>query len=378
MNNFKKVTSESVGIGHPDKICDQISDSILDACLKDDPDSHVACETFASNHMIVIGGEITTKSYVDVVKAAWDVLSPLGYDECDFTILSNINRQSPDINKLVSKKNKSVGAGDQGIVYGYAANETDEYMPLPITLANNLCKETAKMIKSHKLPGAKYDMKSQVCVNYDANEKPVSIDSMLMSIQHEDKANVTSIRKNVINKIMIPIAKKYGMNTDFKKSVNAAGAFVIGGPFGDTGLTGRKLIVDTYGGAAKHGGGSFSGKDYTKVDRTGAYFARYIAKNIVAAKLADRCEIQLSFNIGSPTPASIYIETFNTCKYSYDQLLNSANKSFDFNLNSIIKKFNMKNNNYKQLSVYGHFGRKELNLPWEKLDKVNELIKNIK
>ncbi len=377
MSFIKKITSESVGIGHPDKICDQIADSILDSCLKLDPNSHVACEVFASNHLIVIGGEITTKGYVDVVKTAWDVLKPLGYDECDFTILSNINKQSTDIAKLVDMTFKAVAAGDQGIVFGYATNETDTYMPLPITLAHALCYQVEKLIKSKKLPGARFDMKSQVCVDYK-NDKPIAIDSMLMSIQHDEKANVNNIWKSVINNVMIPLAKKYKMNTTFKKFVNEAGDFIIGGPFGDTGLTGRKIIVDTYGGAAKHGGGAFSGKDYTKVDRTGAYFARYIAKNVVAAKLADRCEVQLSFNIGSPKPYSIFINTFNSSKYPEDKILDSINKSFDFDLNSIIKKFNMKKNIYKNLSVYGHFGRTNLNLPWEKLDKTIELQKNIK
>ncbi len=377
MSFIKKVTSESVGVGHPDKICDQIADSILDSCLKLDPNSHVACEVFASNHLIVIGGEITTKGYVDVVKTAWDVLKPLGYDECDFTILSNINKQSIDIAKLVDMTSKAVAAGDQGIVFGYATDETNTYMPLPITLANALCYETEKLIKSKKLLGAKFDMKSQVCINYK-NNVPISIDSMLMSVQHEPKADINNIRKIVINQVMIPLAKKYKMNTSFKKFVNEAGDFIIGGPFGDTGLTGRKIIVDTYGGASKHGGGAFSGKDYTKVDRTGAYFARYIAKNVVAAKLAKCCEIQLSFNIGSPKPYSIFINTFNTSKYSEENILNAINKSFNFDLNSIIKQFNMKKNIYKNLSVYGHFGRPNLNLPWEKIDKVLELKKWLK
>lgn len=377
MAYIKKITSESVGIGHPDKICDQIADSILDCCLKHDPNSHVACEVFASNHLIVIGGEITTTGYVDVVKKAWDVLTPLGYSECDFTILSNINNQSTDIAQLVSINKQVTGAGDQGIVYGYATNETRSYMPLPILLAHNLCQAVEKLIKIKKLPGAKFDMKSQVCINYDENNKPISIDSMLMSIQHEKNANVDRIRKIVINQVMLPLAKKFKMNLNFKKLINEAGPFVIGGPFGDTGLTGRKIIVDTYGGASRHGGGAFSGKDYTKVDRTGAYFARYIAKNVVAAQLADRCEVQLSFNIGSPKPSSIYIDTFNTSRVPEQKILDAINKSFNFDLNSIIKQLNMKNNIYKNLSVYGHFGRTDLILPWEKIDKVETLLKNI-
>ena len=376
MAYIKKVTSESVGIGHPDKICDQIADSILEDCLKHDPNSHVACEVFASNHLIVVGGEITTRGYVDVVKKAWDVLKPLGYDECDFTILSNINKQSSDIANLVDINRQLVGAGDQGIVYGYATNETKNYMPLPITLAHSLCQLTEKLIKTNKLPGAKFDMKSQVCINYDQN-RPVSIDSMLMSIQHEKDANIERIRKIVINQVMLPLARQFKMNTDFKKMVNEAGDFVIGGPFGDTGLTGRKIIVDTYGGAARHGGGAFSGKDYTKVDRTGAYYARYIAKNIVAAQLADRCEVQLSFNIGSPKPSSIFIDTFGTSRVPEQKILEVINKVFNFDLNSIIKTLNMKNIPYKKLSVYGHVGRQDIQLPWEKLDKVSSIIKNI-
>lgn len=378
MSSFvRKITSESVGVGHPDKICDKIADSILDCCLKLDPNSHVACEVFASNHLIVIGGEITTKGYADVVQIAWSVLKPLGYDECDFTILSNINKQSTDINNLVSLQNQIIGAGDQGIVFGYATNETKNYMPLPISIAHDLCKETEKLINAKKLSGAKYDMKSQVCINY-VNNKPKSIDSMLMSIQHTTSKDVPNIRKIVESKVMIPVAKKYGFSTGFKKLVNAAGDFIIGGPFGDTGLTGRKIIVDTYGGASRHGGGAFSGKDYTKVDRTGAYFARYIAKNVVAAGLAERCEVQLGFNIGLPHPSDIYIETFGTAKYSDEKILNAIKKSFDFDLKSIIQKLNMKKNVYSNLSVYGHFGRDELNLPWEKLDKVILLKKNIK
>ncbi|MDE7433645.1 MAG: methionine adenosyltransferase [Mycoplasmoidaceae bacterium] len=277
-------------------------------------------------------------------------------------MLSNINKQSSDIANLVDINRQLVGAGDQGIVYGYATNETKNYMPLPITLAHSLCQLTEKLIKTNKLPGAKFDMKSQVCINYDQN-RPVSIDSMLMSIQHEKDANIERIRKIVINQVMLPLARQFKMNTDFKKMVNEAGDFVIGGPFGDTGLTGRKIIVDTYGGAARHGGGAFSGKDYTKVDRTGAYYARYIAKNIVAAQLADRCEVQLSFNIGSPKPSSIFIDTFGTSRVPEQKILEVINKVFNFDLNSIIKTLNMKNIPYKKLSVYGHVGRQDIQLP---------------
>lgn len=266
-------TSESVGRGHPDKICDQIADKILDACLYQDKNSRVACEVLATNRLIVIGGEITTKGYVDVTKIAWQVIKPLGYTESDFTIINNINSQSLDISHLVDKANHELGAGDQGIVYGYATNKTKNYMPLSYVLANEIVKRITKLIDQKKFKGAKYDMKSQVTIDWTNIDKPI-IDNMIASIQHDKDVDLSKFRKFVVDNVFIPLAKEYKLNTNFKTRVNHVGAFTIGGPIGDTGLTGRKIIVDNYGPSAHVGGGCFSGKDYTKVDRTGAYFAR--------------------------------------------------------------------------------------------------------
>lgn len=369
-------TSESVGKGHPDKICDQIADAILDECLKQDKYSRVACEVLASNHLIVVGGEITTKAYVDVVKIAWNILKPLGYNENDFTILSNINSQSPDISNLVdNKKNKTVGAGDQGIVYGYATNKTKDYMPLSTVLAHELIKNTTKLIEGGQFKGAKFDMKSQVTIDWET--KRPQIDNMLMSIQHDANVNRDAFRKYVVEKIMKPLALKYHLNTNFKTRVNALGDFIIGGPIGDTGLTGRKIVVDNYGSAAHVGGGAFSGKDYTKVDRSGAYFARWIAKNIVAAKLAERCEIELSFAIGEIKPIALRIDTFNTNKVSIEKIYKAVQKTFDMDLATIIKELKLDTPIYQQTATCGHFGRSDLNLPWEKTNKVKNLLKNL-
>lgn len=371
--SIKHFTSESVGIGHPDKICDQISDHILDACLKQDPNSKVACEVFASNRFIIIGGEITTNGYVDVVKTAWDVIKPLGYNENDFTIISNVNKQSDDINQAVFK-NKVINAGDQGIVFGYATNETKDYMPLPISIAHDLLKLTEKQIKNKKFKNAKFDMKSQVTVDYE-NNKPIRINTMLMSVQHDENYNKKEFDDFIYKNIMIPVAKMYNMNLDFKYIINPSGKFTIGGPIGDTGLTGRKIIVDTYGGMSRHGGGAFSGKDYSKVDRSGAYFARYIAKNIVAAKLADKCEIQISYGIGLPKPISIFVDTFNTNKIPENEIIKIINKEFDTSVNGMINNLKLKKPQYSPLSTYGHVGRSDLNVEWEKTNKANKLSK---
>lgn len=370
---FKKlITSESVGAGHPDKICDQISDAILDACLAMDPKSKVACEVFASNHLIVIGGELTTTTYVDVVKIAWDIIKPLGYTENDFTIISNVNNQSSDINQAVVKKDGKVGAGDQGIVYGYATNECANFMPLSINLAHELVKRAEGLRLQHKFKWAKSDMKSQVTIDY-SDYSNLKIDTMLMSIQHDENYDQIEFTNFVENEIMNFIANKYKMNTDFKKIVNPSGKFTIGGPIADTGLTGRKIIVDTYGGISRHGGGAFSGKDPSKVDRSGAYFARYIAKNIVAAKLADRCEIQIAYGIGKTEPVAYYIETFGTNKIALDEIYTRVNKAFDMDIATMIKNLNLASTKYQQFSTYGHFGREELKPKWEDLDKVNQL-----
>lgn len=381
MVNTNKIlfTSESVGPGHPDKICDQISDAILDACLKQDPKSKVACEVFASNRLIIIGGEISTTGYVDVVKIAWDVLMPLGYNESDFTIISNINTQSDDINQaVVNKLTNEITAGDQGIVFGYATNETKDYMPLAITLAHESMRILNSKVKSKANVNnlIKYDMKSQVTLDY-TDPLNIKIDSFLISVQHDEKVDNEYIY-NFVKPIMLDIANKYKLNNDFRIIINPSGKFTIGGPIGDTGLTGRKIIADTYGGYARHGGGAFSGKDPSKVDRSGSYFARYIAKNVVAAGLADKCEIQLSFGIGLSEPLSIYIDTFGTSKYSQNQLLSAIKKTFKFKVNDFLNDLNLFRPIYSQTSVYGHFGGNRNELPWEQLNKVIELQLNIK
>ena len=377
MQKFKKLfTSESVGPGHPDKICDQISDAILDACLKHDKNSKVACEVFASNRLIVIGGEITTNAYVDVVKIAWEIVKPLGYNESDFTIISNINSQSQDINNAVVKSNFEICAGDQGIVFGYACNETKDFMPLPITLAHELVHLMDEYRKKPEFNYIKSDMKSQVTIDYTDSKKPV-INTFLASIQHNEHASQNDIEK-FVSPLMDLVAKNHNLNLDFKKIINPSGKFVIGGPIGDTGLTGRKIIVDTYGGYARHGGGAFSGKDPSKVDRSGAYFARYIAKNIVAAEIATHCEIQLSFGIGMPEPISININTFGTSKYSDEQILNAILKSFKIKVNDFINDLKLFDVNYLTTSTYGHFGHNQKNSSWEKLDRVELLKQNLR
>ncbi|MCV3743280.1 methionine adenosyltransferase [Ureaplasma sp. ES3154-GEN] len=365
----KIITSESVGAGHPDKICDQISDSILQACLTQDKNAKVACEVLACNHLIVIAGEITTSAYVDVVQTAWDVIKPLGYNENDFTIISNVNQQSNDINQAVDQQN-IINAGDQGIVFGYACNETASYMPLAISMAHDLVRilETKRVNKA--IPYIKSDMKSQVSINYSTT--PVQIDSMLVSVQHDADYDQATLEKDVSD-VMVDVATNYGLNTNFKKIVNPSGKFVIGGPIGDTGLTGRKIIVDTYGGYAKHGGGAFSGKDPSKTDRSGAYFARWIAKNVVAAGFCEQLEIQLAFAIGKPAPIAMYIDTFNTNKIDESLLFEIIKQSFNFNVNDFINDLDLYNVAYRNVAVYGHFGRNDLDLPWERLNKVDQL-----
>lgn len=372
---FRKIiTSESVGAGHPDKICDQISDAILDECLKQDPNSRVACEVMAANRLIVIGGEITTTGYVDLIKTAWGVLMPLGYSEEDFTIISNVNSQSPDISQSVIKNDGDIGAGDQGIVFGYATNETKNFMPLTINMANDLVKTLSIVSKKQSYSFIKSDMKSQVSIDYTDPKNP-HIVNMLMSVQHSEDYNVEDF-ETIISLVMDSIAKKYGMNKDFKKIINPSKKFIIGGPIGDTGLTGRKIIVDTYGGIAKHGGGAFSGKDGTKTDRSGAYFARYIAKNIVASGLCERCEIQLAFAIGVNKPIAFYIDTFNTNKISESKIYEIVKRVFNNSVSEIINMLDLRKPIYKNLATYGHFGRDDLNVKWEQLDKV-EIIKDL-
>lgn len=373
MKYKKIITSESVGAGHPDKICDQISDAILDECLAQDKNSRVACEVLACNRLIVIAGEITTHAYVDVVKTAWEIIKPLGYNENDFTIISNVNKQSVDIAQSVNKANKDlIGAGDQGIIFGYACDETPQYMPLTTVLAHELLKEIEKQRRNKEFVKIQADMKSQVSIDY-SNCTPV-IETMLVSIQHDEDYNIKYFNKKV-STIMDQIAIKYGLNTDFKKIINSSGRFVIGGPIGDTGLTGRKIIVDTYGGIGHHGGGAFSGKDPTKVDRSASYFARWIAKNVVAAKLAKQCEIQLAFAIGEPQPVAMFVNTFKTNLVDEKKIFEAINKSFNFDIKTFINDLELWTTKYLPVATYGHFGRDDLNLSWEKLNKVQDLIK---
>ena len=391
INNTEKgryfFTSESVGEGHPDKLCDQVSDAILDACLKDDPESRVACETFASTSLVLIGGEITTNTFVDFHHLVRDIARDIGYTDPAFgldcnsmAVLDMIHSQSPDISQGVSgtglKKFKGQqGAGDQGMMFGFACNETKELMPMPIMLAHKLLLNAAKLRKNKTIKWLRPDSKSQVTIEYEGN-KPIRIDSVVISHQHAPEVAYKEIEATIIEKIIMPVLEPTGM-LDKKTNyyINPTGRFVVGGPFGDTGLTGRKIIVDTYGGMGRHGGGAFSGKDPTKVDRSAAYAARYVAKNIVAAKLADRCEIQLAYAIGVPFPVSIMVDTFGTGKVNEDSISKAVAKVFDLSPAGIIKTLNLRQPIYLKTAAYGHFGRSEF--PWEKTDKVEELLKTV-
>ena len=374
-------TSESVSEGHPDKVCDQISDAILDAVLKQDSESHVACECFATTNLVVIGGEITTTANVDYEKVARNVLLKIGYTKDEYgidgntcEIINRIHTQSPDIAQGVNKTSvEEQGAGDQGIMFGYASNETDNYMPLAIVLAHKLVRVATTLRKEGKFIGARPDMKSQVTIDYTS--KTPKIHTILMSCQHDEDVNMDEFKKYIHEEIMIPVAKSFDMNTEFKYLINPTGRFVIGGPHGDTGLTGRKIIVDSYGGSARAGGGCFSGKDPSKVDRSATYAARYVAKNLVAAGLADKIEVQLSYAIGVAEPISISVETFGTEKINVDKILSIIHKVFDLRPGKIIEKFSMKKPVflYEDLASYGHFGRPDVNCPWEYLDKVEEI-----
>ena len=375
-------TSESVSEGHPDKVCDQISDAILDACLKEDKNSHVACETFATGNYILIGGEITCKNPPNYEQIARNVLKNIGYDRPELgtdyhtvKIDVRVKEQSPDINRGVNqKKPEEIGAGDQGIMFGYATNETEGYMPLPISIAHKLMREATRLRKEGLFKGARPDMKSQVTIDY-TDKDHIRIDTILMSVQHDEDINEEEFKRYIHDEIMVKVAKSFGLNDDFRFFINPTGRFVIGGPEGDTGLTGRKIIVDTYGGSSEHGGGAFSGKDPTKVDRSAAYMARYIAKNLVAAGVADRLQVQLSYAIGIPEPLSIAVKTYKTSKYPDEIILGIIRKVFDCRPGMIIKNFSMTEPTfrYQDLSNYGHLGRPDLNLPWEKLDKVEEI-----
>ena len=379
-------TSESVSEGHPDKVCDQISDAILDECLLQDKNAHVACEVFATNNDIIIAGEISHGIRPDFINITKNVLKRIGYDKeelgTDYHTVNidvRVKEQSPDINQGVNQeKPEDLGAGDQGIMFGYATNETEGYMPLALAVAHKLVRQATALRKSGEFKGARPDMKSQVTVDY-TDPKNIRIDTVLMSIQHDPDINEAEFKKYIHEQIMQKVVKSFGLNADFRYLINPTGRFVLGGPAGDTGLTGRKIIVDTYGGSAPHGGGAFSGKDPTKVDRSGAYMARYIAKNLVAAGVADRLEVQLAYAIGVNEPISIGIKTFKTSKYSDEQILSVIRDLFDCRPGMIIKNFSLNKPSFKyqELTNYGHFGRPDLDLPWEKLDKVEEIKKII-
>jgi len=380
-------TSESVGEGHPDKLCDQVSDAILDACLKKDPESRVACETFASTSLVLIGGEITTEAFIDFHHLVRDIARDIGYTDpaygldCNsMAVLDMIHSQSPDISQGVSgtglKKFKGQqGAGDQGMMFGFACNETKELMPMPITLAHKILINASKLRKNGTIKWLRPDSKSQVTVEYDGY-KPVRIDTVVVSHQHGPNVTYKEIESTIIEKIIKPVLEPTGfLDSKTKYFINPTGKFEIGGPFGDTGLTGRKIIVDTYGGMGRHGGGAFSGKDPTKVDRSAAYAARYVAKNIVAAKLADRCEIQLAYAIGVPFPVSVMVDTFGTAKTDEAKIEKAVSKVFDLSPAGIIKTLDLRRPIYLKTASYGHFGRSEF--PWEKTDKADELKKAI-
>ncbi|MCL2214456.1 MAG: methionine adenosyltransferase [Treponema sp.] len=380
-------TSESVGEGHPDKLCDQVSDAILDACLKDDPQSRVACETFTSTSLVLIGGEITTNTFVDFHHLVREIAKEIGYTDPSYgldcnsmAVLDMIHNQSPDISQGVSgtglKKFKGQqGAGDQGMMFGFACNETKELMPLPIMLAHKILQNASKQRKSKAIKWLRPDSKSQVTIEYEGY-KPVRIDTVVVSHQHDPEAKYSEIEETVIDKIIKPVLEPTGLlDGKTKYYINPTGRFVVGGPFGDSGLTGRKIIVDTYGGMGRHGGGAFSGKDPTKVDRSAAYAARYVAKNIVAAKLAERCEIQLAYAIGVPFPVSVMVDTFGTAKVPEDKIEKAVPKVFDLSPAGIITALDLRRPIYLKTAAYGHFGRSEF--PWEKTDKIEELKKAI-
>lgn len=375
-------SSESVSEGHPDKVCDQIADAILDEILKHDENAHVAVEVFATTEYIVIGGEVTSTYEAPYEAIGRNVLKNVGYTSKDIGIGADtceiecrVKTQSPDINMGIERSNMlEMGAGDQGIMFGYASDESEGYMPLPISMAHKLVRLASSLRKEGKFPGSRPDMKSQVTIDYTNPDKPL-IDTMLMSCQHNPDVDLVSFKKYIKENIMIPVARSFHMNEDFEILINPTGRFVLGGPAGDTGLTGRKIIVDTYGGSARHGGGAFSGKDPSKVDRSASYYARYIAKNIVASGAAKKLEIQLSYAIGVAQPLSVAIETFDTEKVSKERILEAIRAFFDARPGAIIQKFSLRKPSFKYAATcnYGAFGRPDLDLPWEKLDKAEEL-----
>ena len=387
-------TSESVTEGHPDKMCDAISDAILDALMEQDPMSRVACETATCTGFVLVTGEITTKAYVDIQKIVRETVKEIGYDKSEYgfdgntcAVLTAIDEQSSDIamgvdkaleakeNTMTDDEIEAIGAGDQGMMFGYATNETEEYMPYPISLAHKLVLQLTKVRKDGTLKYLRPDGKSQVSVEYDEAGKPVRLEAVVLSTQHDADVTQEQIHADIKKYVFDPVLPKELLDADTKYFINPTGRFVIGGPHGDAGLTGRKIIVDTYGGYARHGGGAFSGKDCTKVDRSAAYAARYVAKNIVAAGLADKCEIQLSYAIGVAKPTSIMVDTFGTGKVGDEKLVDIIRENFDLRPAGIIKMLDLRRPIYKQTAAYGHFGRNDLDLPWEKLDKADALKK---
>lgn len=386
-------TSESVTEGHPDKVCDAISDAILDALMEQDPMSRVACETATCTGFVLVTGEITTKAYVDIPKIVRDTVKEIGYNKSEYgfdgntcAVFTAIDEQSGDIAMGVDKayeakksmsdaEIEAIGAGDQGMMFGYATNETEEYMPYPISLAHKLALQLTKVRKDGTLPYLRPDGKTQVSVEYDENGKPKRLEAVVLSTQHDENVTQEQIHEDIKKHVFDVILPKELIDAETKFFINPTGRFVIGGPHGDAGLTGRKIIVDTYGGYARHGGGAFSGKDCTKVDRSGAYAARYVAKNLVAAGLADKCEIQLSYAIGVAQPTSINVDTFGTGKLDSERLVEIVREHFDLRPAGIIKMLDLRRPIYKQTAAYGHFGRNDLDLPWEKLDKVDVLKK---
>ena len=381
MKKFTYFTSEFVSPGHPDKVSDQISDAVLDACLKDDPNSRVACEVFCTTGLVVVGGEITTSTYIDVQDIVRKKIDEIGYRpgmgfDSNCGTLSCIHAQSPDIAMGVDIG----GAGDQGIMFGGAVRETEELMPLALVLSREILVKLTNMMKNNEIKWARPDQKSQVTLAYDENGKVDHVDSIVVSVQHDEDVTHDEIERTVIEKVVKPVLEKYNLSSEnIKYYINPTGRFVIGGPHGDTGLTGRKIIVDTYGGYFRHGGGAFSGKDPSKVDRSAAYAARWVAKNIVAAELADKCEIQLSYAIGVPKPVSIKVDTFGTSKVDEEKISEAVSKVFDLSPRGIEKALELREGKFKyqDLAAFGHIGRTDIDTPWERLNKVDELKKSI-